>query len=323
MSAFDVSVVVPVRNRAREVAAAVASALSQVPAPREVIVVDDGSNDDSGTAAIIDSRVRVISFAESEGPSRARNAGIRAARGAVVAFLDSDDIWLPGGLAARLEQIRANPGVVLVSGDALWTGDAALEGTRLLGADPLATGEDPFQRLVLGNFVLTSTVIARREALLDVGGFPEEMRRCEDYHLWLRLAWRARGRRAFAFADRPVARYRRDASGLSADREAMLDGEVEALERLVGLDGLEPLSETARLIAREVVRRRVVQAYADLEAGRRRAARRKLADALRRGGLRAKPAIYLVASFLPLRFSALRAARRALMSEARPARDDR
>ncbi|MCE5247420.1 MAG: glycosyltransferase family A protein [Candidatus Polarisedimenticolia bacterium] len=323
MSAAEVSVVVPVRDRAGVVASAVASALSQSPSPVEVVVVDDGSSDGSGAAAAIDPRVRVISFPEAGGPSRARNAGIAAARGALVAFLDSDDVWLPGGLAARLEMFAANRDLVLVSGDALWTGDAALEGTRLLGGDPLAAGGDLFQRLVLGNFVLTSTVIARREALLDVGGFPEEMRRCEDYHLWLRLAWRARGRRAFAFADRPVARYRRDASGLSADREAMLDGEVEALERLVGLDGLEPRSETARLIAREVVRRRVVQAYADLEAGRRRAARRKLADALRRGGLRAKPAVYLVASFLPLRFSALRAARRALMSEARPAGDDR
>lgn len=323
MSGLDVSVVVPVHDGAGTVAAAVASALSQAPAPSEVIVVDDGSSDGSGAAAAIDPRVRVISFPEAGGPSRARNAGIAAARGALVAFLDSDDAWLPGGLAARLERFASNPDVVLVSGDALWTGDAVLEGKRLLGADPLAGGEDPFRRLVRENFVLTSTAIARRGALLDVGGFSEEMRRCEDYHLWLRLAWRACGRLAFAFVDRPVARYRRGPSGLSADREAMLDGEVAALERLVGLDGLAPRSAAAQSIEREIIRRRIVQAYVDLEAGRRRAARRKLADALRRGGLRLKPAAYLVASFLPLRFTLLRAARRALVPGARPPRDDR
>lgn len=301
MSVADVSVVIPVRNRARQVVSAVLSALEQRPRPREVIVVDDGSTDGSGkAAAVVGDGVALISLPARAGPAAARNAGIAAARSSYVAFLDSDDTWLPGSLGVRLDAFASNPDLSLVWGDAVWAGGGPAEGTRLLGRNPLLPNVGHFEQLIRGNVVITSTTLVRRSDVVAVGGFPEAMRRCEDYHLWLRLAWRTRERRAFGFVDEAVARYWRTPDGLSADDDAMQDGEIEALSRLVGREGLEPGAVWARSISGEIVRRRVERAYDDLLADRKRSARRKLIDALRRGGVSGKVLRYLLLASVPL-----------------------
>jgi len=300
MSVADVSVVIPVRNRARQVVAAVRSALDQSPLPREIIVVDDASTDGSGeAAAALGDAVTVISLSSCSGPAAARNVGVAAARGSYIAFLDSDDRWLPGCLAARLDTFAANSDLSLVWGDAVWAGGGPADGTRLLGRDPLLSDIGHFEQLIRGNVIITSTTLVRRADVVAVGGFPEEMHRCEDYHLWLRLAWHIRERRAFAFVDRALARYWRSPDGLSADDDSMQDGEIEALSRLIGLEGLEPRSAWARSISSEIVRRRIERAYDDLLADRKSSARRKLIDALRRGGVGFKVLRYLLLASVP------------------------
>jgi glycosyltransferase involved in cell wall biosynthesis len=104
-----VSVVVPVYQAERYLAEALDSALAQGYEPLEIIVVDDGSTDASAAIA----RARPVRYVrlEHQGLARARNAGIKAARGEIVAFLDADDVWLPGGLEARVSHLLGDPGL--------------------------------------------------------------------------------------------------------------------------------------------------------------------------------------------------------------------
>jgi glycosyltransferase involved in cell wall biosynthesis len=115
MKGPEISVVVPVWNQRRYLRQAVQSLLDEQLEEVEIIVVDDASTDGS-LATIADLPVRVVSLAENAGGAGATNAGIRAARGDYVAFLDSDDLLVPGGLRWRLEWVRRHPAVEIVAG---------------------------------------------------------------------------------------------------------------------------------------------------------------------------------------------------------------
>lgn len=116
-----VSVVVAAYNAERTLGAALTSALSQVPRPAQVIVVDDGSQDRTAEVAAAFPEVQVLRQ-RNQGPSAARNAGIRAASQPWVAFLDADDLWLPGKLARQLAAARRHPAAVMLAGD--WLRDS-------------------------------------------------------------------------------------------------------------------------------------------------------------------------------------------------------
>jgi hypothetical protein len=290
-----VSVVIPIHNRENLIAGAVRSVVEQKIPNLEILVIDDGSTDRSGEAArAADDRITVIRRARAGGPSAARNAGIAVAKGEWIAFLDSDDRWLTGSLEARLAAAERDAGTVLVSADAsAWDGERVLS-ERLLGTPPIDPQSDPFPRLLAGNFVITSTVLARKEAVIAAGGFSEDLRYCEDYDLWLRLARLGR----FGFVDKPAALYRVEASGLSGDRDAMFQSEIAILGAL-----MEPGRGLSRLETETVEKRitdlHVERGYEDLIAGRSTSARRKLLVALRRHAATPSVFAYIAASFLP------------------------
>jgi glycosyltransferase involved in cell wall biosynthesis len=138
-----VSVVIPAWNRADRIEGAILSALEQEPKPLEIIVVDDGSTDgtDAGRLVALDARVRVIRHDANRGAAEARNTGVAAARGDWIAFLDSDDRWLPGKLARQLAQVAgAGEHRLFACGNVLLEG-GAYDG-RLYNARPPAEGED-------------------------------------------------------------------------------------------------------------------------------------------------------------------------------------
>jgi glycosyltransferase involved in cell wall biosynthesis len=173
---LTVTVVIPAYNPGRYLIAAIESALLQEPAPLEVIIVDDGST----VPVVVTDRsgVRVVRQPNA-GPSAARNRGIREARGELIAFLDADDVWYPGKLAAQLARIR--PGVGLCSCD---FDVIDFEGTR-----PGWGGHGgDYRQLLRGNSICTSTVLARRSVLVEAGGFDERLRRSEDWAMWLDIA---------------------------------------------------------------------------------------------------------------------------------------
>ncbi|MBL8670574.1 MAG: glycosyltransferase [Alphaproteobacteria bacterium] len=198
-----VSVVIPTHNCLTFLPAAIASIDAQGPIDLEIVIVDDGSTDGTGDwlleRAAADPRIRHLAMG-GVGPAAARNAAIAAARAPLVAFLDADDIWLPGKLSAQLAVHRARRDVTFSFCDYR---HVTLEGTDLGTAfsywphfrDLMArcgSGSHvlpaPKALLFAENVVGTSTVMARRDALQNANGFETQLRIAEDWDLWLRLA---------------------------------------------------------------------------------------------------------------------------------------
>ena len=209
-----ISVILPVRDRAASVGRAIASVLAQDYAPLELIVVDDGSSDE--TARVVrgfGSRATLI-VQPPAGAYAARNRGLAASRGALVAFIDSDDAWLPGRLARQVALMR--PGVDLVFGDVVHV-TAPRAGAPRTGLTSFAIAPPHRGRAAAAfawcNFVPTSSVLVRRSALEAAGGFSEAQPLSADYLAWFRIALRG----GLDFVDAPVAEYTVHSEGISAD----------------------------------------------------------------------------------------------------------
>jgi glycosyltransferase involved in cell wall biosynthesis len=206
----NISVIIPLYNKAAEIERTLRSVLEQSLQPLEIIVVDDGSTD--GSAAIVErvggERVRLIRQ-QNRGVSAARNKGIELSRGEYVAFLDGDDRWQPDYLKCLTDFIARYPdcgayGVAFYvdSGEGL-----------VLADTPQTEGEVDFFAESMQRYVLIpSAATLRRDVLLDVGGFPNGMRMGEDQFLWTKVARSAK----VAFLPTPLVVYSRAASNRSA-----------------------------------------------------------------------------------------------------------
>ncbi len=227
----DASVVIPVFNRPEAVVRAIRSVLDQPGVALELIVVDDASTD--GTAAAVeamdDPRLRLLRQPENRGVAAARNRGIREARGRVIAFLDSDDLWLPGGLAPRLAALDAEPEAVAVLRSGIERFDG--EKTQELRPEPEAA---VLPRLFLENgaFGFTINGLLRREAVATAGFFDENLDAIEDWELCIRLAKQHR----FAGVPLVTARYE-DAAAAGPRRSRALAANLRAREQLFGRHG--------------------------------------------------------------------------------------
>ena len=190
-----VSIIIPTYNREKTICDAVRSALAQTYPMTEVIVVDDGSNDGTAEAlAEYASRIKFVRQANA-GPSAARNRGVAESRGEIIAFLDSDDTWLPDKIRKQVELMKeGGPDMNCCVCNAEIRGmDGEPAGTSfgLAGLSPaVARGRWTNPAEVLsGGFLLFNQVVAvRRSAFEAVGGFRPELRLLEDYELALRLA---------------------------------------------------------------------------------------------------------------------------------------
>jgi glycosyltransferase involved in cell wall biosynthesis len=193
-----VSVVVPTYNCAPFLGEALSSVFEQNYPNLEVIVVDDNSRDDTlGALKAFEGRVTLIRLPQNLGPGAARNRGIAAARGEYLAFLDGDDVWLPGKLRAQIGFLRDHPVCKLVYGRwTRWFSDASgafPSRTKFVEiAPPEGIDEDGsgnlYTRLLLDPMMHTITVVMAREVIERVGGFDESLRTGEDYDLWLRAS---------------------------------------------------------------------------------------------------------------------------------------
>lgn len=210
--AVTVSVVIPAHNALATIGPALRSVEEQTYAPKETIVVDDGSED--GTGQWVGRHfpwVRVLRTMGA-GPAGARNAGIEAAGGEWVALLDADDVWHPEKLALQVEALlgdRLASKVVAVAGD--WV--RSVERGWPPMARPVPVEVVDYRDLLILNRFQTSTVLMRRAAWEEVGGFDPEVDGAEDWDLWLRLSRIGRILKLAA----PVVMYRDLPTGYSKD----------------------------------------------------------------------------------------------------------
>jgi glycosyltransferase involved in cell wall biosynthesis len=244
VAAAPVSVVIPAYQARRTIAAAVLSAQAQRPAPREVVVVDDGSHDGTGDVVAALPGVRLIRQ-DNRGPAAARNRGLAACSQEWIGFLDADDRWKPGKLARQLDLLRRCPELAVVA--CAGTG-AALprthRGRRLEpGVRVAGHGE-----LLFGCLFPTTSVLGRRALLTDLGGFDSTVDGAEDWDLWLRCARRT----PIAVLEEPLVDYRDRAGSYSKNLPLVYAATLRVLARELSLAAV-PAGERARVRARHDV----------------------------------------------------------------------
>jgi glycosyltransferase involved in cell wall biosynthesis len=184
-----VAVIVPV-YRATFLAAALDSVFVQSRQPDEVIVVDDGSPDQVElTDAIARYEKRLVLLQQTnQGAGAARNFGLQATSAEFIGLLDADDRWHPEFLAQQMAALRTSPDLDLVYSDGLFIGQSLLAGRTFMSTCP-SVEDVTLERLLSQECtVLLSAVVARRAAMMAVGGFDETLRRGQDFDLWLRMA---------------------------------------------------------------------------------------------------------------------------------------
>ena len=229
-----ISVIIPAYNVAPYIGETLESVFAQTFTDFEVIVINDGSPDTREFERVLTpfrERIRYLTQ-ENRGASAARNAGLRAALGEFVAFLDADDFWLPSYLEDQIAVIRER-NCDLVCADALIVGESPDAGRSYFEAvmEAALPKEVTFLDLLSGErSLITSGVLVRREHILEVGLFDEKLRNAQDFDLWLRLA--RRGSR-LAYQPRVLLEYRARINSLTGDpinshlRELLIFEKVE------------------------------------------------------------------------------------------------
>ena len=235
-AAPTISAVIPMFNAAATIDACLGSVRAQRGSfELEIIVVDDGSTDGAPVRLRSSPDLHLIELPSNGGPAAARNAGIAAASGEWIAFLDADDLWPEGKLQVQIELLQRHAPAAMVFGDCLQF-DANGRWPRSefvaagIGSESNGNGAvlpDAYLRLVHGNVITTGSVIVRRDVLAQLGGFAEELRLVEDLELWLRIA----RQHVVLRCPQLCLLRRRHASNLSRSREAMSLAWLEVLRR--------------------------------------------------------------------------------------------
>ncbi len=184
----EVTVIIPTYNRALKVCRAISSVFDQTYKDLEIIVIDDASTDNTlESLKGFGESIKVIGHPENKGVSASRNTGIRVSRGRYIALLDSDDYWLPEKLQVQIDFFKTNPGALICQARELWI----RHGKRVNpGKKHLKPSGDIFIPSLKLCLVSPSAVMFKRSLLDEVGMFDEEFPVCEDYDLWLRIAYK-------------------------------------------------------------------------------------------------------------------------------------
>ena len=271
----EVSVIIATFNRREMVTEAIRSVLAQREARFELIVVDDGSTDDTAEAielAVEESTVPVrVIQTENRGAAASRNLGVEAAQAPLIAFLDSDDLWAPGKLARQLDYMQAHPDCEISQCDEFWIRN----GRRVNpGFRHLKRAGDIFIESLRTCLISPSATIMRTKFFRDAGGFDETMLAAEDYDLWLRILL---DHEAGLLDEKLVTRRAGHAGQLSASVPAIDRYRVLALAKLLMNSGLtgtrrnavaEILAEKCRILGKGSQRRQNDSAFLNEVADR-------------------------------------------------------
>lgn len=244
-----VAAVIPVYG-GKYLAQALQSVMRQTRLPDEIIVVDDGSPDRADVVATVTSFGDRVTLLEQPnlGAAAARNRGMSATDADFVALLDADDEWFPTFLEEQLAAFASQPHLDLIYSDGLVTGQTGLAGQRFMQSCP-SIGPVTLESLLAQRCtVLLSGVVMRRRAAMDIGGFDLDIRRGQDFDLWLRMAYH--GSR-MTYTTQPLVLRRVHESNLSGTSINEQERPLSVLEKTLGTLQLSPLQRT---IAQERIR---------------------------------------------------------------------
>lgn len=238
---MNISVIIPTWNRAERLVNALQSVFSQSLPPAEVIVVDDGSTDN--TREIIHRQfpdARYL-FQQNKGVSGARNTGIKAASGDWIALLDSDDHWQPDKLEQHCEQLRTWPDYKICHSDEIWIRN----GRRVNAMKKHAKqGGHIFRQCLPLCVISPSAVLIHRDLFNEVGLFDERLPACEDYDLWLRIC----ALHPVLYIDKPlITKTGGHADQLSRRHWGMDRFRIHALENILASNTLDTANHAAAL----------------------------------------------------------------------------
>ncbi len=260
---MQVSVIVPTFNRARTIRQALDSVLNQKGASFKILVVDDGSTDE--TRALIENLIQEKTkiqyfFQSNQGPSAARNFGIRNTQTSFIAFLDSDDEWLPGKLKTQLEFFERNPDYLICQTEEIWIRN----GKRVNSMKKHRKfGGFIFERCLPLSIVSPSCVMMRREFFDQVGLFDETLPACEDYDLWLRASVRF----PIGLIEKPyVVKYGGHHDQRSRQFSVMDQFRIRALLKLFESNGLSLIQK--KLVASELAHKCAIVSQGALKRGK-------------------------------------------------------
>ncbi len=295
-----VSVVMPAYNAERFVEEAIDSVLSQKYANLEIIVLDDGSTD--GTAGVVRAFGDRVVYVRQEnaGPARARNAAIGRSKGEMIAIIDSDDLWVPGKLAMQVDFFRDNPDVGLVFGDMECFNESgtvlrsAFEKLKFSPGERAGIVPNAFARLLRYNIV-PGNVLMRRTCFDKAGGYDEELRRCEDWDLWIRIA------RLYPIGCIPEVMLRKRIHGrnLTGNARAMAVDGIRVQEKVLRRFP-EDVSKAGVDLRRILAESHFGLGYLDWDAGDLRGARQSFGRSLR-AVWTLRVALYWLGTWLPRR----------------------
>ncbi|MCL4552961.1 MAG: glycosyltransferase [Candidatus Marsarchaeota archaeon] len=284
-----VSVIIPTYNRSGYLSEALNSVLNQTFRDFEIIVVDDGSTDDTkAVAEKAGERVRYV-WQVNQGLSSARNTGIREALGDYVVFLDSDDLILPRKLECQATYLDEHSAVGVVYSDVYFCDEA---GRNLALFSEYAPGRqcsgDVLGELIKGSLMPVHAAMVRKLCLNEVGGFDETLPSLEDWDLWIRIAQAHH----FAYLSQPVAKYRLHGSMMSHDVRRMSAATVAVSRKIEAYPFFQDLPPDSR--------HGFYWAYgrAHCLAGNMRPGRRLLRQALELNPRSLRPYAYLALSML-------------------------
>jgi glycosyltransferase involved in cell wall biosynthesis len=202
-----ISVIIPTWNRAHTIKRAIMSALNQTYPPYEVLICDDGSTDNTEkiVKSIADSRIRWLPGKHSGLPAIPRNRGIQRSQGEWLAFLDSDDEWLPDKLDKQVKLAKKFNYKAVTSNAYRFLPDQGIIGNLISWEQPIIT----FNELINNNWIITSSVLIHHSLIATTKGFPEnkQLKAIEDYSLWLRIVTE----NSFAYVNEPLIVYYDDA----------------------------------------------------------------------------------------------------------------
>lgn len=270
MSRTDsVTVIVPAYNAGLYLQATLESIQSQTQRPEQIIVIDDGSTDD--TAAIAENMGAMLVQQDRKGPGAARNRGINLADTELIAFCDADDYYHPDKLKHAIEELASN-GSDCITTDAWVVRGDQVGGRKNEHRD--VPSKLTLKNLLTSNPIVCSTVVAQRQALLQAGCFDDskDLVATEDYDLWLRMA----SKQPIQYVSEPLTFYRVHPASLSSNTH-FLRGIEKILERIAKQHADDP--EVGNLIKQRRAGVRLDIAWDDLLAGRQQEARKIIREA--------------------------------------------